>query len=288
MRVVEESPMSIAQLAQQFEPIFITAPTARNGVTLLQRLLNSTGRILVYGENRTLFDVLPALAINLVHMQQIRGSANVALRERIRGGDTEFWSSEVNPPLEQLVVHAIESFFSLVKVYENSAKQDGFARWGMKNPMPQSKSVHQLCQLLPRAKVIVIFRDPFEAAASAKSRKFLNSSAEFMCFGSEWSAHLAEIRNNPLPQIHLMRYESLLEGREEQLEQLEAFTGLRSMAVSVLDRKFNTFLGTGETGRSPTQYIEPTPLSRDELHALEQGLGAIAEQCGYSNSQVAM
>ena len=53
---------------QNLQPVFITAPTARNGVTLVQRLLNSSKQIIVYGENTDFMSVLPKLVHSTVKM----------------------------------------------------------------------------------------------------------------------------------------------------------------------------------------------------------------------------
>ena len=58
-RSSKERTMDLQQAMAAHAPIFITAPSARNGVTLIQRLLNSTRQIMVFGENTLLVDHLP-------------------------------------------------------------------------------------------------------------------------------------------------------------------------------------------------------------------------------------
>ena len=50
--------------ATEKPPIFVIGPTTRCGTSLLQRLLNSTGKAVVYGENFALLQTFPDIIRN--------------------------------------------------------------------------------------------------------------------------------------------------------------------------------------------------------------------------------
>ena len=62
--------------------MFVVAPCARNGVTLLQRLLNSSRKIIVYGENVYFMHRLPEMVRFIVHAYKTHGKSIEASRQR--------------------------------------------------------------------------------------------------------------------------------------------------------------------------------------------------------------
>ena len=70
--------MNLAKLVKQMTPVFLVAPTARNGITLIQRLLNTTRQIIVYGENPAFVQTMPSLPSNWVVMPAAPDSEGTA------------------------------------------------------------------------------------------------------------------------------------------------------------------------------------------------------------------
>lgn len=280
-------PNDMQTLIRTVAPIVVTAPTARNGVTLVQRLLNSSRQVMVYGENLALVDLLPGLLIEMAMLHQRDQTGSEADRQRVRDGDSEFWSSGLRPRSAYLASQAMQSFYQLVAVYERSSREDGFARWGIKNPMARPQTLQWMSQLMPACRSVFIYRNPLDAAASGKARRFLKTPACFAGFGRKWAANFRGAMSGPRQSVHVIRYETLLSDRREQVAALEAFTGLTGIDPAVLDKKINTFSGVEANGHSPTQYIAPSPLTPEETRALLAGLGDVLDAAGYADAAVA-
>jgi hypothetical protein len=83
----------------------------------------------------------------------------------------------------------------------------------------------------------------------------------------------------------VLRYEELTVRPDEHIEKIEAFTGISGIDRSVLQRRFNTFAGDRERGYSPSEYIEPEPLTPEEEAALRGAAEEALAKTGYLDSE---
>lgn len=273
----------------KLQPVFVTAPTARNGVTLVQRLLNSSRRIIVYGENNHLCESLPSLAEAFCSIQATFGEQFDQAREKFLRETTEFWTSNLWPDARPFVDLGVDTFCRAVMLYERGSRECGFARWGIKHPTGSQATIRRLAQLLPSAKFVFIYRNLFDVARSAKARGFISTPAQCAAFAQQWQANVLPVLQQPgggLPpgRLMLIRHESLTADRDRELRRLAEFTGIEGMKPEVLDRRINTFGGGGD-GRpgaeaedaaagTASSYVEPKPLDGEERGAI----GAAARQ----------
>lgn len=259
-----------ANMLGQIEPVIVSAPTARNGVTLIQRLLNSSRKIIVFGENAMVASKLPEIVHTGVNELSAHSDSLKASRDRFLSGDSEYWSSDLWPDEQAFIRALLTSFTSLVSVYEQSARSFGFTRWGIKHPMDKPTMLGQLLALLPRARAIFVYRDPFEVIASAKSRSFVQDEAGVREYAENWSKNLQKVRDDASPRVLTLRHEDLAGPNAGQwIGRIEAHTGVAGIDPEVLSRRINTF-GDPQSGGS---YIEPTPLSDRERAIIEEVAG---------------
>ena len=255
--------MSIAQHAQALMPVFVTAPTARNGVTLIQRLLNSTRQIIVYGENLTLMSTLPSSVHSNVFFFNTAGAELKESRERFLSGDSEYWTSNLWPDVEAFMLQLFDAFYRGVTLYDESSKRDGFQRWGIKTPMDSPQMISRMRSLMPRARFVFIYRDPFEVLRSAKARNFVTDLHSVREYTYKWARHTNEVLADDNGTL-LVPHHELVESPAQWIDELERFTGVRGIDRSVMERRINTF---GDEG-----YVDPTPLTNDEEAVIREVL----------------
>ncbi len=260
------------------EPIFVWAPTARCGITLLQRLVTSSREILVYGENFLLCKVLPAALLEHSLLQKQQDAA----RARLLAGDHQFWASAAAPRADVYSGGLVSAFVDLLAAYETSTRADGFARWGVKHPEFHHGHLQILRRLMPRSRHLCLYRHPREAMRSMKARKWLSSPADAERYARDWSAGVRRFLSMGTdPLVRVVRYETLLAERDAELERLRSFLGVASLDASVLDRKVNTFAGGAADGHAPGEYIEPAELTDAEWAAIDSGTAQVRRAAGY-------
>jgi hypothetical protein len=270
----------LLQAVNAMRPVFIFAPTARNGITLLQRLFNSSGQIMVFGENVDLVERWPLLVHAAVQTHQQLGPAMAASRQRF-AHTSEYWSSDLWPDTTQYVGIVLESFCRVVLLYDQTARDAGRPRWGLKNPMLRPATVDHLIPLLPGARFIFLYRNLMDVLRSAKARQFVRTVHDVAVMAQRWREHTA-VMLEPRPQVMVVRHEDLVSRPEEVVAAMEQFTGVQGMDRTVLQRRINTFQGPAQEGHSPSGYVTPQSLNDDEHRAALEQAGQLMSKLGYS------
>ena len=273
----------LAQYVQQLTPVFITAPTARNGITLLQRLLNSSRKIIVYGESLDFMATLPKLVHTTVRVNTDLSVEFAHARKQFLEQTTEGWTSNLWPDPAPLMMIALEAFYKAAKSYQQSSEQYGYQRWGIKNPLNEPQMIERIRILMPKAKFIFIYRHPFDVIKSAKSRQFITSNEELKRYTLQWREILTGVVKYNYPEIQLIKYENLIATPNPIIKQLERFTGITHIDPAVMQRKINTFASNDMEGASESSYIKPAPLSDAEKKTITDIAGDVMMQFGYES-----
>jgi hypothetical protein len=128
--------------------------------------------------------------------------------------------------------------------------------------------------LMPRTRIIYVFRHLAGALASAKARRFVTTDAAVAEFCALWALNLRqtlELRGEA--RLMLLRYEELVERPDETSRRIEAFSGAVGLKAREFDVKVNTFSGDEANGHSPTQYIAPADLTEADHAAIAAHAG---------------
>jgi len=269
------------QSFDQAEPIVITAPTARNGITLIQRLFNSSGKILIYGENRHFTEEVPTIVYQAYAMHSQQAAQAKAAMERFKKEGSEFWSSSLFPDTMQYMAAMVESFGKLVMVYQRCAEQDGFAHWGIKHPFTSIGHLDRFITILPSGRYLYIYRNLYDVVRSAKARKFIKNLNDVCAYTRRWTESVNTVLANKIDSLLTIKHEDLVADPEHWISQMEQFTGITGLNRDVMNRKINTFKGPADLGYSPNEYIPPEPLTQDEIQTVQQIAGPLLSQLGY-------
>lgn len=258
-------------------PILISAPTARNGITLIQRLLNSSNKVMVFGENTAFLNLQPRICESMLMIRPDREQIN-ARRSAFINGDKEGWYSDLGPDPEMLLAAAYEAFYKTATAYTLTAMDAGMGNWGIKNPMTDAGMIVRLRNLLKNLRVVFIYRNLYEVIRSAKARKFITDISQVATYANQWKDNLLAELDRQAPNTLFIRHDELVADAESHISQIEALTGVTGIDREVMSRKINTIRGSVRHGMSPTEYINPEDLTTEEIDTIQTIAGNVLDR----------
>jgi hypothetical protein len=272
---------SVLAARQRLSPLFVVSPSTRCGSTFVQRLLNSSGDVLIYGENPTLIEGLPiVLGAVIANYSGARAEAKAATRHRSMNEGTDDWIPDLSPEpsgyLDLSIAQMVEQFL----FYEEDAKAFDRTNWGLKFPLRDATVMAVIAHVLPQARFIVLYRDVAAALASARGRHFVTDEASARLFVQRWSANLVWLINWSARRKLDLRYEDLVANPEEHLPKLQAFAGIGETTPEVFANRLNTFRGDG-VGQDISGYVPPIALSEADHALIDEIAGPGRRAAGY-------
>ncbi len=277
----------MSEAAAQFQPVFITAPTARNGVTLLQRLLNSSRQIIIYGENKHFCEMLPNVVHTAHHIHLNSHQQMEATRQRFLNETTEFWSSGLWPDTKMYLDLSVRVFRQFAQLYQACSEQYGYKRWGIKHPFVDVAAFDRFLSLLPTSKFLYLYRNPYDVARSSKARKFTKTPADFQALMTAWRNSVMAALQAEATNLMVIKYEELLHEPDAWISKIESFTGVTNIDRDVMNKKFNTFRGQERNGHSPTEYVPPAALTDEEAAVITEVAGNVLTALNYTDEKAA-
>jgi hypothetical protein len=258
-------------------PVIVTAPTTRCGTTLVQRLLSDSDNAFLYGEEvGHQLKQLTTWFIGLLQAFEKDADALDADFVRAMAGELTDWRPSLMPPTQLMMNAWVETYYQLPTRLAEFGASIGRPVWGFKGPAYPRDMLLAFLALMPHARVIYVYRNPYEALKSAKARRFAEGEAGVAGFCAEWARNMDEVLGlGDDPRLLLLKYEDLVADPAVQIGRLEAFTGATGVKATALDLKINTFKGETDKGLSPTQYIAPAELSPGERAIVEAHAGAL-------------
>jgi hypothetical protein len=224
-------------------PIFVLASGWRTGSTLLQRLLMSSGELLLWGEPYSDARPIQHMARSLTCFRPRWPNQNVLIKNKRLENLSDEWIAYLFPDVNDL--YAAHRKF-LMQFLKQPAVDNGFMKWGLKEVRLSIEHAYYLRWLFPEAKFIFLVRDPVDAWKSYKGNEWhlewptikIHSVEQF---STMWSV-LASGFANDHKKFHsqLVRYEDLIDDSAEVVSNLENFTGI-SIDKRVLEKRFPGF-----------------------------------------------
>ena len=269
------------QLAPSSEeaPVFLLAAGWRSGSTLLQRIVASSGDVLMWGEPYGRSGLIPSMTRTAMSLRTDRGEtwpAPQVFAPDVVGDVSESWIANFYPPPDALKrsMHA-----QLDALLSQPARDRGFARWGLKEVRLHGMDAQLLAWLYPNARFLFQFRNPWDAWASAKGGRWwlrwpdrkVETAAEF---ANHWRRLVQSFLEWPSNNGMLVRYEDLIQPTFD-LEQIREHCGLSG----VRDVRATVVRGMSRP---------PMPLTELEVAQIARGCGELASSCGYDGPSAAV
>ena len=235
-------------------PVFVFSAGWRSGSTLLQRILMSSGQVVIWGEplgdTANIARLTHGLtAINSEWPPEHFLDSNSDISEL-----SDKWIANLSPKMTFLRL-AHRSFFD--EWLSKSAVQTfNVERWGLKEVRLTIDHARYLKWLYPNAKFLFIYRNPFDAFKSWKGNRwrsvwpgYYRKSA--LAYARHWKLLLDGYQNGFRDVDGLMvKFEDLVSG-EISLEQLSLHTGITDIDPDILRVNVRTPKGK-ETSRRQT------------------------------------
>jgi len=251
-------------------PIFLLSTGHRTGSTLLQRILVTDPRVLLWGE--PLGDM--AFVCRLTEM--MRDSISPWNLEQWKNHDPNStsiatsWISDLYPPGEDFQL-ALRALFD--RWLGEPARQRGFTRWGLKEVRLGAAEASLLHWLYPGAKFLILSRHPYDCYRSlADSNWLIYHRYPDMCidsaagFAKLWNRHALSWSELPpgFPCFHI-KYEDLINGKVD-------FRGLESwLGIEIKENVALSATVGGTAKRHRLSWFERLIISREAaagMHAL--------------------
>lgn len=261
--IAELSARCPAPAEDDARPIFLLSAGWRSGSTLLQRLIMSDPRVLIWGEPYDECGLIQTLSES---MKAFR--ADWPPRDYFYDGTppsqlTGEWVANLFPSLEDLR-RAQRALFDTM--FAQPAYRVGVERWGIKEVRLTAEHCHYLRWLYPKARFVFLYRNPLEAYRSycRYGRSWYDTFPDRPVFtptqfGVHWRKLMEGfVREAPALDALLVKYEDVVGGRWP-LDELDAYLGIQSDR-GVLTKK----VGSSERGghKATVNWLERWLLKR--------------------------
>lgn len=259
-------------------PIFLLSAGWRSGSTLLQRLLMSDPRVLLWGEPFDECGPIQAMAATVKAFRPGWPPPDYYLSHHAgaRPGDlADDWIANLFPAPQALRA-GHRAFFDAA--FAAPARQAGAQRWGIKEVRLSVEHARYLKWLYPNARFLFLYRNPLDAYVSycRYGRNWYDVWPDRpvftpQAFGAHWRA-LTEgfLREAQGLGAVIVRYEDLVKGDEALLQQIERQMDFR-LDRAVLGNKVGSSERRGEKAR----------VSGLERMLLRRAVAPVAQQLGY-------
>lgn len=184
-------------------PVFVFGCAWRCGSTLLQRYLNSTGRMFVWGENVGLVTSL-GMAFDAIASWDALSAEQSAAYETQR---ETAWVAKLNPPLLNAATITVRA--ALDAYYGPATLARGLSRWGFKEVRHGEKEARLLLSAYPNARIVFLVRRFDDVLASNAATSWFDSVGGAEGVAAQWASSCHSMRDLSDPRVLVLRYEDL-------------------------------------------------------------------------------
>jgi len=264
-------------------PIFILSQSPRSGSTWLQRVLTSTGDVLIWGEGGPYLFPLQTLWSDVASLPPaLNASAHTRNKYTLdvfRKHKADMWQAVLHP--EALMALTCHKEY-IEKLYGASAISEGFDRWGFKETNWEGFQLDTLLYQWPDAKIILLtrrFGDSFRSQfpqGGGYIPQHDNRREDIKLWVDRWVVQAQQTVDHRYshgsPVIHV-RYEDLKDAK--QLAEVVEWCGL-----SASDPEQHS------TQISTTVHRDPdlTPMDLQHFQEQHERIKTLSEQLGYKET----
>ena len=254
----------------------ITSPLGRSGTTFLQRLLNSSSDMIVYGENQSvILRQIASFFCDLLVQAIPQQDYNQQRIDRILSGDVNFWHPDLLPDIQQYVDHWTDFFYGTFVKNQQFSQSIERPIWGIKQPGLDQLTIGRLSALLPQMKIIYIYRNIYDVISSIKTKESDYNITQTQALAEAWCQHL-QFLQHPLAKRDsclILCYEEIFQQPQQTLEKLQNFTGANNMSADVFSVKINNW----PDDTTKEEYVQQSQLSVEENDIITKAASGIMQ-----------
>jgi hypothetical protein len=255
-------------------PIFLLSAGWRSGSTLLQRLVMSDKRVLIWGEPYDECGAIQAMAQTVKAFRPDWPPAEYFYDGTPPGQLTGSWVANLFPAPDALWA-AHRRFFDTL--FDAPASGAGAARWGIKEVRLDIEHARYLRWVYPNARFVLLYRNPLEAYSSycRYGRSWYDIFPDSPVFTpTAFGAHWGRLMRGYLDGAEelgamLLKYEDLI-GPNPPLDALDAYLGIQT-DHAVMAKKVGSSVRGGEKAR----------VNALERWLLKRATSPVAQKLGY-------
>ena len=253
--------MSEANTSADKSPFFVVG-MGRSGSTFLYKMLDEHPEVALTNESHV-FDFVYFVyrTASLTHGES-EACSDVFGIDRLQGTMGAPWNLQFCGIFVEQVPAMIERF------YAQAFPGRAFRRFGDK--LPSIHTAVEYRRVDPRTQMIGLIRDPRDVAVSVRKVEWAQSLEECCDLWCTIYDKLVQV-----PDLHWVRYESLVEAPEECMREVFGYLGLDPELRGTGDSQQEELFASHGTSRSPKASIGRW---RDELSAEEAGI--VEARCG--------
>jgi hypothetical protein len=255
-------------------PIFLLSAGWRSGSTLLQRLIMSDPRVLIWGEPYDECGLIQAIAGSMKAFRPGWPPQEYFYDGTPPDRLTGEWIANLFPSLEDWRKGQRALFDT---TFAEPAKRAGAERWGIKEVRFTAEHCAYLRWLYPKAKFVFLYRNPLDAYRSycRYGRSWYDTFPDRpvftpIAFGTHWRKLMQGfLKDAKALDALIIRYEDLVAGHTP-LDKLENYLGI-AIDRNVLKARVGTSERGGEKGQANAL----------ERWLLRRAVAPVAEKMGY-------
>ena len=259
-------------------PVFLLSAGWRSGSTLLQRLICSSGEIVIWGEPLGDAALIPRMANSLTALTDVWPPENYFAHDLALGSFSENWIANVTPPIASLR----NAHRALLDEWLAKPAREihGTALWGLKEVRLTIEHARYLKWLYPKARFVFIYRNLFDAYRSWRGNAWASTWPGYfswspIAYARHWKLLLTGYLDG-WQEIggYLIKYEDLVAGTVD-LTALAAYLGVSRIDSSVLEKRIGSPVDNNKRKR-PKKWVTPV-----EKLLLSLTAGKILKRAGY-------
>jgi hypothetical protein len=248
-------------------PVFIFAASWRTGSTLLQRIVNASGEIFIWGEPTFLPEAAKLFSRVDGHFNKSQWNRKSGRRPGVGK-----WVPIISPQPERAKT-AMRAFFETL--YQEETRRFGARRWGFKEVRANATAHMKLLgSLWPNAKFLFLVRDPYDMYRSVKGKPFHANFESPMVPVKIWrdnvNAFLSDTNAGAALLIHYEQLAAVKRGDDGLLHRIADYLGTHFNDKMYIEL---------ETRVDPSG--AKLELAADEVAAITQIAGEPAQRLGY-------
>lgn len=247
-----------------YSPVFVFGCAWRSGSTLLQRLINSSREVLVWGENAAMTGFLMRIQDNLSRWSSLIERQHKNYETHLDNG----WIANLNPAPPEPALEASRSYF--LSYYCAATLKLGYERWGFKEVRHGAAHAKFLLECFPRGRVVFLLRDPRDVLASNAGNHWYREVGGARGVTRRWLRNTESFSVISDPRILTVRFEDICGHSAAAARQLEDHLqlSLGSIDLGVLRHRVRGSRDLPRTGKE-----EADALGSEGMHALAKAFG---------------